>query len=79
MSWQENNVLRLQLVAIGVVLIAPVAVTAGEYYVERVPHSQACTVTEKKPDGKKTIAVGGVHKTKAEAEASMSENPDCGY
>ncbi|TCR62770.1 hypothetical protein [Neorhizobium sp. P12A] len=71
--------LRLQLIAIGAALLASSALAASEYYVEHAPGMKACSVAEKKPDGKKTIAVGGGHKTKAEAEAAMKASPDCGY
>lgn len=71
--------LKLQLTTLVAALLSPSAFAASQYYIERAPGSQACTVTETKPTGKKTIAVCGAYKTKAEAKAAMKESPDCGY
>jgi hypothetical protein len=72
--------LKLVTIVIGV-LVLGVAPTfaASSYYVAHSPKSTACSVLEKKPDGKKMIAVGRSHKTQAQAEAAMKAAKACGY
>jgi hypothetical protein len=72
--------LKLTTIAIGVLVlgIAP-TFAASSYYVAHAPKSTACSVVEKKPDGKKMLAVGRSHKTQAQADAALKAAKACGY
>ena len=63
--------------ALAAAFVAP-AFAATEYYVAQDAKTHACSVTDKKPDGKTMTMVGKAgYETKAKAEAAMKAAPEC--
>ena len=63
----------------GLVLAAIVipAAAATDYYVIKDMTSKKCSVSNKKPDGTKTMMIGMAYKTKAEADKGLKASAEC--
>lgn len=70
---------RKYLIAAAVIAtFAAPAFAATEYYVAQDAKTHACSVTDKKPDGKTMTMVGKKgYETKAAAEAAMKAAAEC--
>jgi hypothetical protein len=67
---------KLTLAAAALVLAASPALAAS-YYVAHHPHSQKCSVVQKRPDGKNLILVGSPHKSHKSAMSAMETSVSC--
>jgi hypothetical protein len=53
------------------------AFAANEFYFVRDTASKKCSIVEVKPTVATTMVVGGVHKTRVEAETAMKADKSC--
>jgi hypothetical protein len=68
---------KLMLAAILVATAAAPASAATMYYVSQDATTKACSVVDKKPDGKAAMEIGKAFKTKADADKALKADKQC--